>query len=309
VASSIGEQAADVTGRLRFEADSGGQLPVTGDWVAFDGARIQAVMPRSSELSRKQPGTESKPQVLAANVDVCFLVSALDSDFNPRRIERYLAMVRSAGATPVVVLNKSDLCVDWDGVYEALEGAAPGVPSVAVSAIAGSGVQELHRFVAKGQTAALLGSSGTGKSTLINCLLGRERQRTGEIRESDQRGRHTTTHRELVLLNEGWLLLDMPGLRELQPWDPAIRGTFAEVEDFAEQCRFGDCSHSGEPGCAVLAALRNGDLDPQRFENFRKLEREAAYLRRKVDEREADAEKRRWKAIHRQMRHIAKKRT
>lgn len=262
------------------------------------------VLPRRSQLSRKAPGTRTEVQVLAANVDVCFLVSGLDGDLNLHRLDRYLLMTRRAGIEPVVVLNKTDLAPDLAGAMAEVKRAAPGVPAVAVSAAHGDPAAALGPWLARGRTIALLGSSGVGKSTLVNCLLGWERQRTNSLRLRDQRGRHTTTRRELIALEGGALLLDTPGLRELQPWLPgdALEETFADLSALARRCRFRDCRHQGEPGCAVAQAMEDGQLSEDRVAHYARLQREARHLERLVDQRAAEAEKRRWKAIHKALR-------
>jgi ribosome biogenesis GTPase / thiamine phosphate phosphatase len=304
LATTGGDRDAVVSGRLRHEALGPGDLPAVGDWVAFAGASpsvISAVLPRRSVFGRnRDDGKTAGDQVLAANVDVAFVVAGLDGDFNLRRIERYLAVAWSGGAMPVIVLNKADVAADLLGQRMAAGAVAPGVEVRAVSALSGEGLEELAaEHLARGRTAVVLGSSGVGKSTLVNALLGRERLRTGAVREDDSRGRHTTTHRELVRLPGGALLIDTPGIRSLGVAGAAdgLGTTFSEVTDLATGCRFRDCRHDGEPGCAVLAALADGTLDPRRLESHRKLEREAAHVARTLDPRLRAAERQRWKAI------------
>jgi ribosome biogenesis GTPase len=272
---------------------------VTGDWVAFDPDRgaVGAVLPRRTRFARKEPWL-TEEQVVAANVDTVFLITDCGRDFKPRRLERYLTATWDSGADPVIVLTKSDLADDvWETVAEA-EAVAFGVPVHAVSSVTGEGVDELAPYLAPGRTVALLGSSGVGKSTLANRLLGEELLATGDVR-SDGRGRHTTTHRELVLLPGGALLLDTPGMRELQLWadESALDETFADVAALAEECRFTDCAHGSEPGCAVRAALADGSLPQVRWESYRKLQRELRALAVKQDARlrsEARKERRRF---------------
>lgn len=303
VFTEAGELHAELSGRLRYRAQD---WPVTGDWVALRGElpTIVAVLPRKTVLARKTPGDLTERQVLAANVDVLFLVSGLDLDFNPRRIERWLILAQESGARPVVVLNKADLHPDAASAAEAVRWLAPTAPVVVVSALAEHGAAGLLRQIARRETAALVGSSGAGKSTIVNWLLGRETQPTAEVRPDDNRGRHTTTSRELIPMPDGWLLMDTPGLRELQLWGnaDALDRTFDDVANVAIRCRFRDCRHEGEPGCAVREAVLEGELDDARLASYRKLQRELAYLARRQDEWAAAEEKRRWKRIHRAMR-------
>ena len=281
---------AHSAGALRHAA-APGELPVTGDWVAAQPcgeaeAVIQSVLPRASSVERRAAGPRPQRQVLAANVDVLFLVSGLDRDYNLGRIERYLAMALNSGARPVVVLNKCDCRADAADAVAEVEAIAAGAEVTLVSAKTGAGVERLLAHLQPGQTGAFLGSSGVGKSSLINRLAGWERQTVKDVREDDSRGRHTTTGRELILLDNGALLIDTPGLRELQLWtdESAVDAAFGDVEALAAACRFRDCTHGKEPGCAVQAALASGDLDPKRYRSCLKLQREAQYaaLDRKV---------------------------
>ena len=305
-----GDRSAIISGRLRHEALGPGDLPAVGDWVAAAGLRsdgtvvIQAVLPRRTAFRRSTGDdgpTLAGEQVLAANVDVAFVVTGLDGDFNLRRLERYLAVAWSGGATPVILLNKADLASDLEGQRLAAEAVAPGVEVRPMSALHGDGVAELAAdHLAPGRTAVVLGSSGVGKSTLVNALLGTERMRTGAVREDDARGRHTTTHRELLRMPGGALLIDTPGIRSLGVAGAAdgIDSAFADIAALAAGCRFGDCRHETEPGCAVRAALADGTLARDRFESHRKLEREAAYVARSSDPLLRAEERRKWRAIH-----------
>ncbi|MGO1076174.1 ribosome small subunit-dependent GTPase A [Inquilinus sp. CA228] len=286
-----GEMTGQLSGRFAHEALEG-DYPVAGDWVAAalrpdeGSATIHQLLPRRSAFTRKAAGP-GRPtgQVVAANVEVAFLVTSLNAELNARRIERYLATAWESGASPVVVLTKADLCADRDGPLAEIEAVALGVPVHVVSAVTGEGVDGLRDSFAPGQTAVLLGSSGVGKSSLVNALAGTELMATGGIREDDARGRHTTTHRELVLLPNGRLVLDTPGMRELGLWDAegGVAATFADIEALAAACRFADCRHEAEPGCAVRAALEDGSLDPERWRSWGKLQRELAHLDRKED--------------------------
>jgi ribosome biogenesis GTPase / thiamine phosphate phosphatase len=308
VATDESDDLAEITGRLRHEAGPG-ELPVVGDWVGLRDALIEVVLPRASKFSRKTPWTEVAEQVLVANVDVAFLVMGLDErDFNIRRLERYLTTAWEGGATPVIVLNKADLAVDLEQQIGETEMVAFGVPVHSVSAETGEGIEDLRRHLAGGRTVVLLGSSGVGKSTIINRLLGEEHFRTNDLR-SDGRGRHTTTHRELVPVPGGGVIIDTPGLRELQLWetDGGLDQTFVDVAELIAQCRFSDCGHRTEPGCAVKAALSDGSLPAERWESYLKLQRELAHLERKLDPRLRSDERKKWAAMskaHKQRRKI-----
>jgi ribosome biogenesis GTPase len=316
VGTGHSEPLAHVAGRFRHRATGRHEYPAVGDWVAIepgDGhhrATIHAVLPRRSRFSRKAAGDLTEQQVVAANIDVVFLVSGLDADFNLRRIERYLVTAWDGGATPVVILNKADLCPNLEERLAQVAEIAAGVPVLAISSRERIGLEALEPYLGHGRTVALLGSSGVGKSTLINTLLGRDRQRTREVRESDSRGRHTTSHRELIVLPQGGLLIDTPGMRELQLWegDAAIGETFDDVAALAADCYFRDCQHDTEPRCAVKAAVAAGTLAAGRLESFQKLRRELHHLETKVDARAATEVKRKWKIIHKSVRRITSKR-
>ncbi len=300
--SELGELRATVAGRLEHDAAGAGDLPAVGDWVAVAPrvqertATIQAVLPRHTKFSRKVALTAAAEQVLAANVDTVFLVTSLNEDLNLRRVERYLALAWESGAQPVVILTKTDLCADVELRVLEVEGVAFGVPVHPISNLTGDGLDLVRSYLLPGKTVALLGSSGVGKSTLVNTLAGADLLAVKEIRESDGEGRHTTSHRQLVLLPEGGLVLDTPGMRELQLWESSdgLGETFADVEELAAQCRFSDCAHRTEPGCAVQAALENGTLEFGRWASYRKLQRELAHLERRLDKRLQSEDRKRW---------------
>jgi ribosome biogenesis GTPase len=284
-----GPLVAEVSGHLRHAASAAIELPAIGDWVVLrpgEGATITAVLPRSGALTRKVAGVVTSGQVIAANVDLVLVVAALSTHIRPRSIERYLTMAWESGAEPIVVLTKVDLAEDVEASVAAVVDVAVGVDVHAVSAVTGHGMDHIAARLHEGVTAVLVGPSGVGKSTLINWLLGGHSIKTGEVRD-DQRGRHTTTHRELHHLASGGMVIDTPGLRELQLWhaDEGFSKTFSDVEDLVSQCRFRDCGHRGEPGCAVAAALASGALSHDRFAGYKKLERELAVLARRSDGR------------------------
>jgi ribosome biogenesis GTPase len=300
-----GELKGELAGRLRYRAETKHDLPAVGDWVVIQPmleerkAKIHNVLPRRSSFVRKEAGLRARGQIVAANIDTVFVIVALNNDFNLRRIERYVAAVLESEATPVVVLSKSDLCDDPGIQAHAVEAIATGVPIHTISALAGEGLDALDPHLAPGRTVALVGSSGAGKSTLINKLFGSDIRRTLEIRSSDDRGRHATSSRDLIILPGGALVIDTPGMRELQLWDVdhGLSETFDDIDSLAQECRFGDCSHRTEPGCAVLDALESGTLEAGRIENFRKLRSEIEFLdlRRRVGAKRA--EKQRWKKV------------
>lgn len=300
---------AAVTGKFRSEAETTSDFPVVGDWAVVGatdtGERVlvHGLLPRRSILARRAAGEESGAQVLAANVDTVFVVTTFTDEFNARRVERYLAMAREGGVTPVVLLNKSDLAAADDGRLAEARTSSPGVVVVPVSARAGKGLEALAPYLTAGKTSAFLGSSGVGKSSLLNRLLGREAQSTGPVREDDQEGRHTTTRREMFTVAGGGLVIDTPGLREVGLWSDgaALAQSFSDVEEWAGNCRYTDCSHTVEPGCGVLAALADGRMERGRYDNYLKLRKEAAYLKRKTDPVAGTNAKKRWKSMNKSM--------
>lgn len=299
VATEDGERLAELAGRFRYDAELSREMPAVGDFVAATpGERflIHAVLPRRSVFVRKAAGPNVARQVVAANVDTTLIVQAADHDFNPRRLERYLALAWDGGSSPVVLLNKIDMVADVEQWVAQAEDVAMGVPVVPVSAESGIGLGALADLLAPGQTLALLGSSGVGKSTLTNALLGDDRQRLGAVRATDSRGRHTTTARQLFRLPSGAFLMDTPGMREIGLLDAAegVAAVFADIDELATGCRFSDCRHEGEPGCAVAAAVEMGDLEQERLDSYRHLEREQAFLARKESHALQAAERRLW---------------
>ena len=283
ICTITGEQKALVSGKLLFDAQSPSDYPAVGDYVMVgcadpDTALIHLVFPRKSLFVRKAAGTSKTEQVVAANIDTVFLCMSLNNDFNLRRLERYLAVAWESGAEPVVVLTKADLCADLPQKQREVEAIAMGVDILTTSAMESDGYRQIMPYITQGRTVAFVGSSGVGKSTLINRLLGEERLATDGLR-NDDKGHHTTTHRELLFLPNGAMVIDTPGMRELGMWDAAsgVEQTFGDIEELAARCRFRNCSHSSEPGCAVRAALESGHLDTGRWQSYQKLKNENSY--------------------------------
>jgi len=305
VLTERGDLLARVSGRLRHRASGRADFPAVGDWVAIQvpehsgDSRIEALLPRRSRFSRRAAGDPTEEQVVAANIDTVFLVAGLDGDFNPRRIERYLVVASDSGAAPVVVLNKADVVDDPERLAEIVRASVGEVPVHVISTHVPGAVDVLRQYLGFGRTGALLGSSGVGKSTIVNRLIGHDLLRTEEVRESDSRGRHTSTARQLIVLPDSGLLIDTPGMRELQLWETSdgTRDTFGDIEALAAACRFRDCRHRQEPGCAVQRAVADGDLAGGRLESYHKLQNEQAYQARQVDQRAQIEERRRWKVL------------
>jgi ribosome biogenesis GTPase len=303
-----GERVASIPGRMR----SRGEVPVVGDFVlALPGQApaIARVLTRRSKLSRGAAGRRTSEQVLAANVDRVLVVQGLDVEVNARRLERTVAAVYAGGAEPAIVLAKADLVPDPAAALEEARSVVPGLEVLSVSCKTGAGLEDVRRMLAPGRTGVFVGPSGAGKSTLVNALLGSEAQVTAEVRAHDRRGRHATTARQLFTIPGGGAVIDSPGIRELKLWDPSgIDEVFDDVAALAARCRFADCGHEAEPGCAVRAAVEAGELAPERLENLRKLEREAHALAVRLDVGAARAEKQRWRAIHREARRFQRDR-
>jgi ribosome biogenesis GTPase len=309
--SEAGELALEISGRMLHLAQSRSDFPAVGDWVAVKLSEngtgtIHAILPRKSSLSRKVAGATTEEQVIAANVDALLIVSGLDGDFNLRRIERFLALAWNSGISPVIVLNKADVCPEVAAKVAEVEAIAFGIPVLALSALEQPNLDALKPYFKTGKTVALVGSSGVGKSSIINRLLNEDRQPVYAVRADDSRGRHTTTRRELIFLPEGGMIIDNPGMRQIQLWadEESIQETFEDIEAIAAACRFSDCLHANEPGCAVQQALADGHIDRKRFQNYLKLQKEVAYLETRQNKRAQLNYKAKWKKIALQIREI-----
>lgn len=312
VMTEQGELLATVSGNFAYHSFSRKDFPAVGDFVLVEKmqgeerAIIHALFERKSKFTRKMAGLEMDEQIVAANMDFVFLVMSLNADFNVRRLERYLVAAWDSGATPIIVLTKADLCEAVDRYLHQIEQIAFGVDVFIVSAMTGQGMEALRNRLTEGVTAALLGSSGAGKSTLTNALLDQEQMKVSQIREDDAKGRHITTHRELVILPTGACLIDTPGMRELQLWDQgdSLATSFADIEALSEDCRFRDCTHKNEPHCAVQKAIGQGKLDASRLTSYFKLQRELAYIEKKTNTDAQLAEKRKWKQISKSLKKL-----
>jgi ribosome biogenesis GTPase len=310
------EMPAEISGKLRFTAESREDLPAVGDWVAvstFDDntrAVIHAVLPRKTLIARKAAGERTEKQIIAANVDIIFIVQGLDHNFNPRRLERYLVVAHESGATPVVLLSKADLLAPQELQVRKQEAAAvsAGAQVIAYSAETGEGLDDIRRLITEGITVCLIGSSGVGKSTLINTLAGEELLETGSVREDDSRGRHTTVRRQMVFLPGGGILIDTPGMRELGLWhaESSLDVTFPEIAELAEGCKFSDCTHTHEPECAVRAAAEQGVLDARRFASYIKLRKEAERMNERTTVAGMLERKRKDKILSRAVKQVVK---
>lgn len=315
--TETGELLGEISGKMRFSAKTREDYPAVGDFVAVserpgNEATIHAILPRRNKFSRLAPraggSSKTEEQIIAANLDMVLIVTALENDFSLRRIERYLTLAYDNEIKPLIVLSKADLCQDLPAKIAEVESIAFGVDIVAVSSLNGYGISELKKYFLPAKTLAILGSSGVGKSTLINMAAGCDIRKVSEVRECDGKGRHTTTSRELITLPGGALIIDTPGMRELQLWDGSdgLSNLFEDIESIAAGCKFSDCTHVSEPGCAVLKALDEGVIDSGRFKSYNKMKREAAYAATQVDTRARLEEQKKWKNIAKLVRNFSK---
>lgn len=309
-----GKIKAIISGKFRNNCKTREDFPAVGDWVVFDSlanekkAIIHSVFPRKSKFSRKMAGKETQEQIIASNIDFAFIVCALNYDFNLRRIERYLSLVWQSGSTPVIVLTKADLCPDIQAKICEVESIAFGVDIHAISNLSAEGVDVLKKYFKENKTAVLLGSSGVGKSSIINNLAKESVMKVNDLRKNIEKGQHTTTHKQMIILPEGGLIIDTPGIRELQLWDAedGICQTFKDIEEISKLCKFSDCTHTNEPGCAVQKAIKDGSLDPGRLRNYLKVQKEQEYFLNRQEQSAAKIERDKWKAIHKQIKYFKK---
>lgn len=312
--SESGELNAVITGKFRNTCKTRENFPAVGDWVLFkhitseNKAIIHSILQRKSKFSRKVAGKETQEQIIASNVDFAFIVCALNYDFNLRRIERYLSLVWQSGATPVIILTKTDLCNNVETKIIEVENIAFGVDIHAISNLSPDGTATLQKYFENNKTAVLLGSSGVGKSSLINNLTRENTMKVNELRNNIEKGRHTTTQKQMIILPKGGLIIDTPGIRELQLWDAesGISQTFKDIEDIIKDCKFSDCTHKNEPGCAIRKAINDGLLDKKRLENYLKIQKENQYLTDRQSQSAAKMEKDKWKTIHKQIKNLNK---
>lgn len=307
IVTKEGEIMATLSGKRYFQSDKS-DFPVVGDWVLFEQynkdsqAQIKDVLDRQSQISRNQAGKKEEEQIIAANIDIIFIVTSLNQDFNKRRLERYLTIAWDSGAKPIIILNKSDLCNNIEYFKSEIEDIAFGTEYIVSSCVNDEGIVEIRKALKPDKTAVLIGSSGVGKSSIINLLLGEKKQNIKEIREDDARGRHTTTNRELFLLPEGGVIIDTPGMREIQLWvdEDSLDSVFSEIDQFASDCKFNDCSHTHEPGCAVKDAVQTGELSQDRLDNYFKMKREIKYQKLKEKYNAKKANKIKWQNLMKQ---------
>ncbi|MBN1301939.1 MAG: ribosome small subunit-dependent GTPase A [Melioribacteraceae bacterium] len=314
LAFSHGEIIGELSGKLMFSAENQSDLPKVGDWVLinyfdeYSHAIIQEVLPRKTKLSRKIAGSKTEEQIIAANIDTIFIVQSLDATFKINRVERYLVAARESKARPVIILSKSDLCSNTADIVETVKLSTKGTEIIAICSFDDASIQIVNDYIKPGETIAMIGPSGVGKSTLINKLIGKELQNTNDVRFADSKGRHTTTRRELFQLPNGGLIIDTPGMRELQLWSnkEVIGSVFSEFEDLAVNCRYDNCMHLHETGCAVIKALEEGIISEQRYNNYLKMLKEVKYLETKMDEGKKLNSKKKWKSINKEMRRFQK---
>lgn len=314
VASEIGELSAEITGKLLYSSDNNAYLPKVGDWVAVIiyedemKAIIHDVLPRRTVFTRKVAGKKIQEQVIASNIDLLLIVQSLDTNYNHRRLERYLVMAYEGKMEPIIVLNKSDICPDVSKKLKEVRKIFPDINSFAVSAETGDGINDLKEMIIEGKTCALVGSSGVGKSSIINRLLGYERQKVNEIRLFDSKGKHTTSTRELILIPGGGIIIDTPGMREFQLWaaESGIENVFNEIEEISKNCHFKDCTHTHEINCAVLDSLKKGILSQERYDSYLKLKKETEWIKIKSVPEEMQKREDKWKKIHKQVKYMKK---
>lgn len=314
--TEFGEVPAEVTGKLIFESDSGSSMPKVGDWVTLslfdDNTKgiIHNVLPRSTKISRRAVDKKVTEQIIVSNVDAAFIVMSLDGNYNLNRLERYLASVLESNIDPIVLLTKSDMCVDADDKYTEVKNLAREIKVISSSMINKTGIDELTELIRPEITYVFVGSSGVGKSTIINFLLGEDRFKTNEVRISDSKGRHTTTKRELVLLPNGGVLVDTPGMKQFGMWEASggVAKTFSYFEEYAESCRYTDCTHTHEVDCAVKEAVNTGMISEERYNNYLKLRKELNYVERQNNIAKQLEEKRKWKTIIKEYKSFVKKR-
>ncbi len=319
VYTELGELLGEVSGKFRFEVENGtaevNGFPAVGDWVllrAFpeeNKAIIDKILPRKNKFSRKEAGAKTVEQIVAANIDIVFIVNALNHDFNLRRLERYLTTVMDNEIRPVIILSKADLADDLDAKIEEVRDVVGVIPIHAISVKENFGLEELEQYFVNNNTVAVLGSSGVGKSTLINTLAGEEKFFVQEVSDFSNKGKHTTTHREMIILDNGGLIIDTPGMRELQLWEggEGVAETFDDLEELSFQCKFSDCLHKDEPGCAIRAAINKGEVDETRLKSYLKLMKEVKYLESKQNVKTAIENKKKWKQVHKSLKDFDKK--